>query len=145
MSRPTQVLMAILTVAVLVGLPLAGHYGRKQRAGRCALDGVPIEAVYQVEIRDAASQAYRFCCVNCAERWLARWPESPAGILVTDETTGRELPASEAYFVRSSVVTNAQTGNRIHVFAAEANARRHADQARGRMLEGGERPFAESP
>ena len=61
---------------------------------------------------------------------------------MTDEAGGIELEAGEALYVRSTVVTNAVTGNRRHVFRRDADARKHAEAANGRRLLGADRPFA---
>jgi len=52
------------------------------------------------------------------------------------------LSASQAHYVRSTVATNAVTGNRRHVFRTVEDALKHAEAAHGRRLLGAERPFA---
>jgi hypothetical protein len=134
----------LLPLALLVALallPLVGHWARRVPAGRCALDGAPIPALYRVRIRDDGGQDQVFCCIHCAEVWLERQARRPVAIFVTDEVTGAEIDASAAYFVRSSVVTTPTTGNRIHAFASRAAARYHAESAYGRLLTGPDRPL----
>ena len=65
----------------------------------------------------------------------------PLQVLVTDETSGAEVDAAAAWFVRSLVTTTAHTRNRIHAFQAQADAERRAATAHGRVLVGSERPF----
>jgi hypothetical protein len=130
-----------LLALVVVGLPFAGHWARQGRAGRCALDGDRIDPVYRVRIVDRAGANREFCCILCAERWLALEAAGSSIVYVTDEIGGKELPASDAYFVRSTVVTQPATGNRVHAFARRSDAQRHADEAHGAMLAGGERPL----
>jgi hypothetical protein len=66
-------------------------------------------------------------------------------VLVTDEATGRALPAASAWFVRSAVTTTPVTGNRIHAFRNQADADKHAETFRGTVLVGQELPFPISP
>ena len=131
-----------LVVAVLaVGLPCLGTWSRRQRLPQCAVDGVAVEPIYAVEIAAAEGQSRRFCCIRCAEYWLARNPSPSTVVQVTDEVTSQPIASQEAFFVRSSVLTNAVTGNRIHAFADRADAEAHANQFRGKLLTGDERPF----
>jgi hypothetical protein len=91
------------------------------------------------------------CFVTQSNQW--NWPrqEMIANIAgygerrgwgFTDESMGKEVPATSAWFVRSRVETVPHTRNRIPAFRAEAAARRHADVAGGVVL--GESPFAQS-
>jgi hypothetical protein len=124
-----------------VALPVIGPLARKAPADRCALDGVAIEPRYRVRVRDGGRDS-EFCCVHCAELWLGRQAPASRAVFVMDEAGGREIDATSAWFVRSAVVTTPTTGNRIHAFATRADAERHAESARGRLLTGAERPFA---
>lgn len=138
----TQFRRALAAIAVAaVGLPGLGAWYRRQQLPRCALDGAAIEPIYAVEIIDDSQTSRRFCCVRCAEYWLNRQTPLPLQVRVTDEVTGTALEASSAFFVRSSVVTNHATGNRIHAFRARCDAEEHAAANRGRLLQDGERPF----
>lgn len=141
MSR-SEWIVGLAGLLLLALLPLAGHWLRRDSAGRCTLDGVRIEPRYRVRVLDAAGRDREFCCIRCAELWLQRQTNPPLAIRVTDENSGDEIDASAAHFVRSSIVTAPTTGNRIHAFADRANAERHADAANGLILEGPERPFA---
>lgn len=118
--------------------------GRAMRAGgepRCAVDGVRIDASRRVRIADVAGGERLLCCVDCARRWLTRTGEAPRGILVVDEVSGAEIPAGKAWFVESRVLAFAVCGCRVHVFAREADARRHVEDFGGFVLEGDRRPL----
>ena len=138
--------LSSLAVAVLaVGLPCLGTFVRRQRLPQCALDGVAIDPVYAVEIIDGQGKSQRFCCIRCAQYWLAKEPLVTGAVHVTDEVSARPLDAADAYFVRSNVITNPVTGNRIHSFAGRGDAESHAKQFRGRILDDGERPLQRAP
>ena len=134
--------LSAISVAVLaVSLPCLGTWARRQQLPQCALDGVAIVPIYAVEIIAAAQPKRAFCCTRCAEYWLGKERPASAVINVIDEVSGQQLDAGDAFFVRSSVVTNAVTGNRIHAFADREDAEMHAAQFRGRLLAEDERPF----
>jgi hypothetical protein len=126
---PGRWFLAVAWLAIVVGLPLLGHALRRPQQGRCAVDGEPVDGT-----------SLDFCCLLCAERWLESAPP-PRAILVTDEISGQMLPANDAYYVRSSVVTQPATGNRVHVFARRSDALRHAKEARGKLLGASEQPL----
>lgn len=128
-------------VVCVVGLPWLGRSIRHARDERCELDGQPIDYVYRVSIVDTPGTRRQFCCLACAQHWLKRAPH-PSTIFVTDEISGREVPAAQAYYVRSSVVTQPATGNRLHAFARREDAVRHARQGRGTILPREENPFS---
>jgi hypothetical protein len=94
-----------------------------------------------VRVVDAQGQIHLFCCIYCAELWLAHQEAKPAAVFVTDEATGQEIDAASAWFVRSSVVTVAHTRNRVHAFGKHRDASRHAEAAQGKVLQDTERPF----
>ena len=119
-------LLMFAWLAIVVGLPFAAHYGRPGRQDRCYFNGNRIEPDYKVRVVDAKDMDYTFCCILCAEQWLGRDSAVGHQIYVTDESSGREIEAAKAVFVRSSVVTNHVTGNRIHAFASPLDATRHA-------------------
>lgn len=133
-----------LTAVAAVGFPSLGKWYRRQRQPRCALDGAPIEPIYAVEMIDAQKSRRRFCCIRCGEYWLARQSGSDQEVRVTDEVTGGDIEASDAFFARSTIVTNQATGNRIHAFRTRHDAEAHASANRGRLLVGDERPFQRS-
>jgi hypothetical protein len=145
LSKTLAILGAIL---IVVGLPVVGHLARQKGANRCALDGVAIEPIYRVRIRsespgDNHNASYEFCCIKCAQLWLAAHDSKPFAVFVTDETTGQEIQSGQAYFAASSVITRPTTGNRIHAFAQKSDAQKHAENFLGRVLEGKDRPFHE--
>ena len=131
-------------LAVVVALPLLGKWARRDDPPCCARDGQRIEPLFRVRfVEDDAERV--FCSVACAEFWLARPGHRPRAILVTDEASGQELRAAQAYFVRSAVVTPPTRRNRTHAFAQYADAARHASAFRGVMLLGADRPFGGGP
>jgi hypothetical protein len=142
MNGKAKLVWGLLGLAVVVGLPLAGHWARRHARSGCALDGLPIKADYQVDVEDSQGRTWSFCCLRCADLWLRQQKEAPRAILVTDEASGARIDARDAYFVRSMIVTMPPTGNRIHVFRTEVDARRHAEESFGTVLVGSERPFA---
>ena len=137
-------LIHTLGLLLVVGLPAAGAWARQRSAEHCALDGGVLESSTQVRTVDSQGESLRFCCIQCAEVWRLRNPSAFRATYVTDEATLREVAAESAFFVRSSVVTNRLTGNRIHAFASETDARRHAGDFRGSMLLGVDRPLQDA-
>jgi NosL protein len=130
-----------VVVVVVVVLPLVGKWLRSGATPRCALDGVPIEPLYRVRVVDGQGAEHLFCCIDCARHWLEQEPPGRRTVFVTDETSGEEIDADSAWFVRSRVVTTPATGNRVHAFRTRADATRHAEAARGKLLRGDDRPF----
>jgi hypothetical protein len=141
-SPRSRLLLFLGGLLVVVGLPLAGKWARRGAGPRCELDGLAIESPYQVRVVDRAGASHPFCCVRCAARWLARQEDSPRAVYVTDEAGGAEVDSRSAFYVRSAVVTNPVTGNRVHAFRDRADAEEHARAYRGEVLTGAERPFS---
>jgi hypothetical protein len=141
--KPARVRWSLLLtgLAVVVGIPLAGRLARRDDGPRCDFDGQPVDAVYRVRVVGPDGREYSFCCVHCAQLWLARRDDPPAAVYVTDEATGEPVEARAAAFVRSTVVTNPVTGNRVHAFRDRAAAEEHARAFGGWVLTGDERPF----
>jgi len=137
-SRWKLVLGLLLTAAV----PAAVQAVREPPGPRCATDGVSLAQAPVVRVEAASGDTRSFCCVTCAETWLRATPAAPAQVVVTDGPTGRPLDLGEAWFVRSRVVAQPATGDRMHAFADKQEALRHADAYGGRLLTGWERPFA---
>src|SRR5438067_8683004 len=106
--------LLVIAGSLVVGLPFLGHWFRQQHGSRCALDGSMIEPAYRARVVDQGGRSHEFCCVRCAATWLHHRGAKPAAVYVTDEVTGGEIPAEDAVFVRSAVVTAAVTGNRVH-------------------------------
>lgn len=132
----------------LVGLLVAASLpviGRQFRIGqlRCALDGQETDPLRRITVVKTDGSRHTFCCITCTELWLHRGQVVPLQVLVTDEVTGQRLNAGDAYYVRSSVTSNAPTGDRRHVFARRDIADAHATSFQGRVLTGKERPFAD--
>jgi hypothetical protein len=140
MKRPA--IAFAVGLALVCALPFLSKPFRADGADRCALDGVALDARYAVRLLDESTGvSRRFCCPKCAETWIARDPSARRQAFVTDETTGAEVDARDAWFVRSRVVAVPATDSRVHSFATESAARRHADEFRGTALEGDERPL----
>jgi hypothetical protein len=136
--RPALLLVALTLV---VGLPLAGKWARRGGRARCALDGLAVEPSCAVRVEGQPDGARRYCCIDCARRGLARQAARGGRVYVTDEAGGGEVDAVSAWFVRSRVVTNPVTGNRVHAFGRRADAEEHVRVFGGWLLTGGERPF----
>jgi hypothetical protein len=141
MKRTSSWIIGLAGALLVAALPVAGNWVRRHADTRCALDGAKIDPSFEVRILDSRGQNHQFCCVHCAQWWLGHEREKPAAIFVRDESTGAELNASSAHFVRSLVTTKAATGNRVHVFRDIADAERHAELFRGTLLRDSARPF----
>ena len=141
MEKPRlRILLAVLATAIV--LPVLGNWIRRSGEAGCALDGQRIDPYFRVRIMNQDQRTNEFCCIRCAELWLDEQPARIQTILVTDEASGQEIPASSAFFVRNLVVTMKSTGNRVHVFRDQSAAENNARMFRGTLLSGGERPFA---
>jgi hypothetical protein len=126
-----------------VGLPVVGRLARQRVGDRCAIDGVAIEPIYRVRIVDRGNRSHEFCCLKCALLWQSAHEAESSAVFVTDETGGKEVLSRQAYFAVSTVVTMPTTLNRIHAFAEETDAQKHAQTFGGRVLNGADRPFHE--
>ncbi len=142
--RKPEWIAGLVYLAVLAVLPVAGHWARQGAEPACAHDGGTIEPRYRVRIVDDRGRDFEFCCIHCAEAWLRGEKARPRAVFVTDETSGEEIEARTAHFVRSLLVTNPTTNNRVHAFRNETDAETHARASHGRLLDGSERPFLES-
>lgn len=140
-SQRSRWIVRAIGLLIVIGLPFLGTWLRRQSDEGCALDGIRIDPVFAVRIIDAHEVEARFCCLQCAVWWVQRRGEKPRQVFVTDEASGHWLDAESAYFVRSGVVTNATTGNRVHTFQSRLDAERHASGSRGTILTGSARPF----
>ena len=92
MKETRSWLLLLAGLVLVVGLPLAGRWARRQAGPRCTLDGLAIEPVYRVRVVDRAGGEHVFCCVRCAGRWLARQAERPATVYVTEPLPAPGLP-----------------------------------------------------
>jgi hypothetical protein len=142
MAARSRLLLFLAGLLVVVGLPLAGKWARRGAGPRCELDGLTIEPLYRVRVVDRAGGSHPFCCARCAARWLARQGDRPQAVYVTDEAGGAEVDSRSAFFVRSTVVTNPLTRNRVHAFRDRADAEAHVRAYGGEALTGVERPFS---
>jgi len=138
-ARRTFWLSTLAGLVVVVGLAAAAQWARHGTQEGCALDGSRIDPIYRVDIVDDRGESHAFCCPTCARLWLARRPDPPRAITVTDEASGERIDAAGAYYVRSAVVTRPTTGNRVHVFRSRADAEKHAEAFGGVVLP--EAPF----
>jgi hypothetical protein len=139
-----RVSLALAGLLIVVGLPLAGKWARRDAGPRCAFDGREIEPVYRARVVESG-RSRDFCCVGCASAWLGRLGREPEAVYLTDETGGGEVEAGSAHLVRSNVVTNPVTGDRTHAFARQQDAEEHARTFSGWTLTGPERPFRPWP
>ncbi|HEV3005980.1 MAG TPA: hypothetical protein VGX78_16045 [Pirellulales bacterium] len=130
-----------LGALTVVGLPVLGTWSRRNRLPRCDLDGAAIEPIYAVEVVDAQGKDHEFCCLLCAEFWLKQQTNPAREVRVVDEVSGRPIAADAAFYVRSTIVTNRTTGNRVHVFRERGDAEVHASTRSGKLLTGTARPF----
>ena len=139
--RPSPRGAFFLGLLLVASLPFLSRALAAPRGDRCSFDGIRLDASRAVRVVLATGSSLAFCGVRCAVRWLDAKGSEPKEVFVTDEVTGREIPAAGAVFVRSLVVSVPATGDHVHVFADRAEALRHADAYRGVILEGSERPF----
>jgi len=138
MRRAT--LLAVAGIVLAAALPVLSARVRGPGPPRCSRDGTVLGGTLAIRAERADEPDARFCSVRCAEDWTLR---AGAGwrVLVADEPSGRELPAAEAWFVRSRVVASRATGEGLHAFASRDAAAAHAARYGGRVLEGEDRPF----
>ena len=142
MTSRRALLAWIAGLALVAALPVAGRAMRGGRGDRCALDGAHVDAGHLVRVVEADGTLRSLCSIVCARSWLANEPAAARKVLVTTEDTGREVEAASAWFVESRVVAVRAAGCYIHAFATREAAERHAEEFRGRLLEGGDSPFA---
>ena len=149
MNPPVSWWWAALAGLVTVStLPFVGQSIREDARPRCRWDGRVIDTLFRVSVHDNTGGNSGFCDVGCARSWVGRHLSSVQTIQVTDEDSGEMLDAGQAFFVRSSIVTNPITGNRWHVFRDRDRANQHARESRGRLMLGADHPFSslvESP
>jgi hypothetical protein len=134
-TSSTRLRVAFVAGVLVVGaLPVLGAWLRSS-GDRCAWDGVRIDDRYRTRLETAEGRNEELCCVSCLVRRLAQGTTSTrARAFVTDESNGNLVAADSAWFVRSAVVTDPVTGNRVHAFATEHAARRHASSFHGTVL-----------
>ncbi len=127
-------LAGMITVLLAAIVPLIGRSLRDNNRDCCHWDGMTIDPAFRVRIVTTSNRSYSFCCVLCAGAWADRTSDRLSTVHVTDEASGIEVTAADAYFVRSTVPTNEVTGNRWHTFRSIADARKHADATRSRVV-----------
>lgn len=137
--RQLQAFLATAALSVIIAL--TAQLLRRRSLTRCALDGLPLAQSYAVRLEAADGKSLPFCCVYCAESWIRRSGSPPRRATCTDEVTGKPLDCGVAVFVKSGVITQPTTGNRIHVFARRSEALAHLQQVGGALLQGTERPL----
>ncbi|MDY0058916.1 MAG: hypothetical protein RBU45_03835 [Myxococcota bacterium] len=128
---------AALALLGALALALLGEAIQAQVATRerCLLDRLPIQPIYQVRVNQPDGQSLHFGSPRCALSYLERLGTlRDLEVIVTDEVAGRPVPARQAFFVQSEVLTSRQDGNDWHVFADEVEARRHAMRYEGQLL-----------
>ena len=143
MKPPVSWWWAALVGLVAIGtLPVIGHWVRADDRPRCHFDGLVIDSAFRVRIEVESGSGTEFCDVSCARSWLAGHRSASSRILVTDEESGDLMESTDAFFVRSSIITNSITGNRWHVFRTRDRALQHARESRGRLMSESDHPFA---
>ena len=135
MKRSTKALL----LGILAGCGLAALsqicLNRAYR-DRCHWDGTSIQPIFGVEWTpgNAGSATHRFCCICCAQGWLAATNVRQGRFSVRDEVSGLPMDALSGYYVLSARVTETATGCRIHVFREPLHARAHLLKHDGRPL-----------
>lgn len=99
---------------------------------RCALCGMTITPVYQVDLVVDGRAAASFCTLGCA----SRWPETPSDPtwLVRDEVTGEIVDSSRALYVDSPVYSVPEMGEKVHVFARSEDALESIGRYGGKLI-----------
>jgi hypothetical protein len=131
MGRWPSIIALIMAASLSIAVVALQQRGRSPR---CALDGSPIQPLYEVVIIKENGKAHPFSCVLSARIWLAENRAPVSSIWVTDEGTGKRVRAESAFYVESKVMTTPHTGNRIHVFAQREAAETHARLFGGRFV-----------
>lgn len=139
--QPRSCLLLCLCL-VTIALPFFGNWLRSRSEMRCSLDGLEIAPLYRVRIVDRHGIEHAFCCIGCAVKWLERSEIELPTVYVTDEASGMEVGAGEAYFLHSATATNAITGNYLRAFRKQADAEAYLRVYGGQMVNDRERPFA---
>jgi hypothetical protein len=141
MTRAALFVGGLLASALI---PVAGRALQPSQGPRCAADGVSLEKAPVVQIETDTADVLRFCCIGCAETWLEVTGTKPARTLVEDAASGQPIDARSAWFVRSLVLAQPATGDRIHAFRTQEDAERHAKAYAGRVLVGDAIPLSEA-
>jgi hypothetical protein len=126
--------LIVVAAAWLIALlsALNGHGGAEDA---CAQDNVGIKPVFEVTLVIEGGGEMRFCNTGCALAYIKASRLVVEKITVRGEESGTTLPASDAYFAESEVYTHRESSNRIHVFSTLQDARAHAEQFNGRVVD----------
>lgn len=131
-----RTLLIGLGLALLLPIGSETMFYLHSTSDRCFLDRIPIQPVYRVTVTLESGRSLAFGSPRCTLTYLERNPATgKVDVVLTDEVTGRPLPARKAFLVKSKVETSRQDHNHIHVFADEVEARRHALLYEGRLLD----------
>lgn len=125
-----------LGLVVAAAVPPVGAALRASGAPRCALDGVRVTPETRARARLDDGRVEDFCGPACLAKRLRDPALAGARATVTDETSGAEIAAGSAWFVESAVTSVPANGSRLHAFAREEDARRHAAAHHGTVLGG---------
>lgn len=123
----------ILLIALI---PLIIVACKKRAPGdRCDYDGFPIQPLYAVSFFLQDGSEKKFCSLVCASMSFQRLKANVVQVRVADEVSGARIPAAQAVFVESDMVTVPHVKNRIHVFRNETDAVKHMRKFKGRRVE----------
>src|SRR5262249_35426971 len=131
LALPSKGLLGGFAAILLLSIASRVHV-RDATAGRCRLDGAPIEPIRIVELMDRGEVLASFCSFGCARAWPS--PPRTAYWRVRDEVSGAPLDAERAFFVQSRVPSVAARGERIHVFRDATEAMTHCAQFGGARI-----------
>ncbi len=123
----------IIVVIVLLGFVWAIKKGAS--ADRCDYDGTRIEPLYAVYFSLQDGSEKKFCSVVCASMSFSALKKQIKEVRVTDESSGAKIISSQAFFVKSEMVTVPHVKNRIHAFAKKEDALKHIQKFKGRWVE----------
>lgn len=134
-----KILILFVFLLGIVGVTLWGSMGRQGKESppqtkRCYFDGTIIRDLYRVEIIPDDQKKLTFCSIYCAVQWLALNKDRAGQIRVVDETSGRLIDSSQAFYVVSKVISVPEVKNTIHVFAQKEAALAHTKQFEGQMI-----------
>ena len=102
---------------------------------RCDYDGFHIQSNYAVYFSLQDGSEMKFCSLVCASISFQQFKAKGVKVMVTDEVSGAQIHASQAFFVESEVVSVPHVRNRMHVFEKRQDAERHLNRFKGRWVE----------
>ena len=124
----------ILFIIAVILILIAGCRD-KAAEDRCDHDGFPIQPLYAIYFSLQDGSEKTFCSIVCASISFQQLKNRVDKVMVIDEASGARIPASEALFVESDVVTVPHVGNSIHVFENREDALKHLIRFKGRWIE----------